>query len=84
MRARVEPQLYVIASAEQIQTPALAIYLDFVEHNISTTLRILGGNPNRWRPHIQNSKDWFDHPSTGRARSATVQVRNDSGTANGL
>jgi D-serine deaminase-like pyridoxal phosphate-dependent protein len=56
MRARVESQTYVIASAEHIQTPALAIYLDLVEHNISTTLRLLGGNPNRWRPHIKTAK----------------------------
>jgi D-serine deaminase-like pyridoxal phosphate-dependent protein len=56
MRARVEPRSYLIASAEHIQTPALAIYLDFVEHNISTTLRLLGGNPNRWRPHIKTAK----------------------------
>jgi len=56
MRARVEPRSYVIDSAEHIQTPALAIYLDFVEHNISTTVRLLGGNPNRWRPHIKTAK----------------------------
>jgi D-serine deaminase-like pyridoxal phosphate-dependent protein len=56
MRARVDPQTYVIANAEQIQTPALAIYLDVVDHNISTTLRLLGGNPNRWRPHIKTAK----------------------------
>lgn len=56
MRASVEPQSYVIASADRIQTPALAIYLDFVEHNITTTLQLLGGNPNRWRPHIKTAK----------------------------
>ena len=56
MRASVEPRSYVIASADRIQTPALAIYLDFVEHNITTTLRLLGGDANRWRPHIKTAK----------------------------
>jgi D-serine deaminase-like pyridoxal phosphate-dependent protein len=56
MCALVDPGSYVIASAENIQTPALAIYLDFVEHNIATTVRLLGGNPNRWRPHVKTAK----------------------------
>ncbi|MGA8539008.1 MAG: D-TA family PLP-dependent enzyme, partial [Terriglobales bacterium] len=37
-------------------TPALAIYLDVVEQNVSITLRLLGGDPNRWRPHVKTSK----------------------------
>jgi D-serine deaminase-like pyridoxal phosphate-dependent protein len=47
---------YSIASVEQIMTPALAIYLNSVEQNISTTLRLLDGDPNRWRPHVKTSK----------------------------
>lgn len=47
---------YAIASVEQIMTPALAIYLDVVEHNIATTVRLLDGDPNRWRPHVKTSK----------------------------
>jgi D-serine deaminase-like pyridoxal phosphate-dependent protein len=56
MYARIDPRSYSIASAKNIQTPALAIYLDFVEHNIATTMRLLGGNPNRWRPHVKTAK----------------------------
>ena len=37
-------------------TPALAIYLDVVEQNVSITLRLLDGDPNRWRPHVKTSK----------------------------
>lgn len=47
---------YGITSVNQVMTPALAIYLDAVEQNISTTLRLLDGNPNRWRPHVKTSK----------------------------
>jgi D-serine deaminase-like pyridoxal phosphate-dependent protein len=47
---------YEIASVEQVMTPALAIYLDAVEQNVSTTLRLLDGDPNRWRPHVKTSK----------------------------
>jgi D-serine deaminase-like pyridoxal phosphate-dependent protein len=47
---------YEIAAAEQLMTPALAIYLDIVEHNIATTIRLLDGDPDRWRPHVKTSK----------------------------
>jgi D-serine deaminase-like pyridoxal phosphate-dependent protein len=37
-------------------TPALAIYPEIVDHNIRTTLRLLGGDANRWRPHVKTAK----------------------------
>lgn len=40
-------------------TPALAIYPEFVDANIRTTLRLLGGDANRWRPHIKTAKLGF-------------------------
>jgi D-serine deaminase-like pyridoxal phosphate-dependent protein len=39
-----------------ILTPALLIDLDAVDHNISTTIRLLGSDPVRWRPHVKTSK----------------------------
>jgi len=37
-------------------TPALAIYLDIVESNIERTVDLLGGDPERWRPHVKTAK----------------------------
>src|SRR5262249_32694372 len=37
-------------------TPALAIYPEIVEANIVATLRLLDGDPNRWRPHVKTAK----------------------------
>ncbi|HET9743295.1 MAG TPA: D-TA family PLP-dependent enzyme [Terriglobales bacterium] len=47
---------YRIAGIQNVLTPALAIYLDYVDHNISATLRLLNGDANRWRPHIKTAK----------------------------
>jgi len=47
---------YLVAGVEQFMTPALAIYPACVEHNIHVTLRLLGGNANRWRPHVKTAK----------------------------
>ncbi len=47
---------YRIAGVEQILTPALAVYTDKVEANLSTTLNLLNGNGDRWRPHVKTSK----------------------------
>lgn len=40
-------------------TPALAVYPDIVDTNIAVTLNLLGGNPNRWRPHVKTAKLGF-------------------------
>lgn len=45
-----------IADPGAIMTPALAIYPDAVEANIAATLRLLGGDPDRWRPHVKTAK----------------------------
>lgn len=37
-------------------TPALAIYPEIVDSNIAATIRLLGGDPNRWRPHVKTAK----------------------------
>jgi D-serine deaminase-like pyridoxal phosphate-dependent protein len=50
---------YRIAEIESVMTPALVIYPEIVEANIDATLRVLGGDANRWRPHVKTSKLGF-------------------------
>lgn len=50
---------YRIAGIESVMTPALVIYPDIVEANITATLRQLGHDPNRWRPHVKTAKLGF-------------------------
>ena len=45
-----------VAGLEAILTPALVVDLDAVRHNIAATLRLLGGDPDRWRPHLKTAK----------------------------
>lgn len=45
-----------IREAARLLTPALLIDRDRVQHNIATTLRLLGGDANRWRPHVKTAK----------------------------
>jgi D-serine deaminase-like pyridoxal phosphate-dependent protein len=47
---------YRIDDLSETLTPALAIYPALVDHNIETTLRLLGGDLARWRPHIKTAK----------------------------
>ncbi len=41
---------------DPILTPALLLDLDALEHNLDMTLARLGGNPDRWRPHVKTAK----------------------------
>lgn len=45
-----------VAEAARLLTPALLIDRDRVQHNIETTLRLCGGDANRWRPHVKTAK----------------------------
>jgi D-serine deaminase-like pyridoxal phosphate-dependent protein len=47
---------YRIADTSKVLTPALLIYPEIVRANIAATVRVLGGDPNRWRPHVKTSK----------------------------
>src|SRR3954451_9432591 len=44
------------AQAEQLVTPALLIYPALVDQNIQATLKLAGGDANRWRPHLKTAK----------------------------
>jgi D-serine deaminase-like pyridoxal phosphate-dependent protein len=50
---------YHIAGVESVMTPALAIYPEIVDANIEATLRVMGGDADRWRPHVKTSKLGF-------------------------
>ncbi|HLK48581.1 MAG TPA: alanine racemase [Bryobacteraceae bacterium] len=50
---------YRIADVETLLTPALAIYPEIVDRNIAATIRLLGGDANRWRPHLKTAKLGF-------------------------
>jgi D-serine deaminase-like pyridoxal phosphate-dependent protein len=47
---------YRIEAIGRVMTPALVIYPEIVDANIQTTLRLLGGDANRWRPHVKTAK----------------------------
>src|SRR5437899_7256847 len=65
LRPSVPPSLclsdepYRIAGVESVMTPALAIYPEIVDANIEATLRVMGGDTDRWRPHVKTSKLGF-------------------------
>lgn len=50
---------YRIENVEALLTPALVIYPEIVDQNIAATLRLLGGDANRWRPHLKTAKLGF-------------------------
>jgi D-serine deaminase-like pyridoxal phosphate-dependent protein len=52
----VDPAAYRIDDVESVRTPALAIYTEIVDANIEVTLDLLGGAPDRFRPHVKTSK----------------------------
>jgi D-serine deaminase-like pyridoxal phosphate-dependent protein len=55
----IELAPYVIENARELLTPALAIYPEIVDRNIAATIRLLGGDANRWRPHVKTAKLGF-------------------------
>ena len=56
MLAAFDVNDYRIRDAEDVATPALAIYTEFVDANIQTTLRLAGGDASRLRPHVKTAK----------------------------
>ena len=47
---------YRVTDIEDVLTPALVVYPEILASNIAVTLRLLGGNADRWRAHIKTSK----------------------------
>jgi len=47
---------YRVSASTDVLTPALLVYPELIASNIESTLRLLGGNANRWRAHIKTAK----------------------------
>jgi D-serine deaminase-like pyridoxal phosphate-dependent protein len=47
---------YQFSSIADVLTPALLLYPEIFVANIDRTVELLGGNPDRWRPHIKTAK----------------------------
>ena len=48
--------IYELQDADSLLTPALLIYPEIVDANITATLNLVGNDPERWRPHIKTAK----------------------------
>ena len=49
-------QRYRVDEIAEILTPALLVYPEIIERNISLVLRLLAGDANRWRVHVKTAK----------------------------
>jgi D-serine deaminase-like pyridoxal phosphate-dependent protein len=47
---------YRVSGIEDVLTPALVMYPEFIDSNIKRTLALLDGNADRWRVHIKTAK----------------------------
>jgi D-serine deaminase-like pyridoxal phosphate-dependent protein len=47
---------YEIQDSQALSTPSLLIYAEMIEANISAALRMMNGDPARWRPHLKTAK----------------------------
>jgi D-serine deaminase-like pyridoxal phosphate-dependent protein len=47
---------YQLSNTAHVLTPALLLYPEILAANIARTIELLGGNRNRWRPHIKTAK----------------------------
>src|SRR5258708_8733867 len=47
---------YRVSALDDVLTPALLLYPEFVASNIERTLDLLGGDADRWRVHIKTAK----------------------------
>lgn len=47
---------YQVRGFEDVMTPALVVYPEFIASNIEQTVALLGGDADRWRVHIKTAK----------------------------
>ena len=47
---------YEVNDSRALSTPSLLIYGEMVDANLSAALRLMGGNADRWRPHLKTAK----------------------------
>ena len=71
---------YQIDDVGDVLTPALAIYPEHVDANIDATLRLMGGDADRWRPHVKTAKLGFvmarlaEHGAVNMKCSTTLEL----------
>ncbi len=76
----IQPAGYAVEDVDSIVTPALLIYPAIVDSNIDATLRMVGGDPDRWRPHIKTAKlaaivrRFLDHEIRNFKCSTTLEL----------
>lgn len=47
---------YRLSGVDDVMTPALLLYPEVIACNVQSTIRLLAGNPDRWRAHIKTAK----------------------------
>src|SRR5271155_3847393 len=47
---------YRVSGIEDVMTPALVVYPEIIASNIERTVKLLGGDADRWRVHIKTAK----------------------------
>jgi D-serine deaminase-like pyridoxal phosphate-dependent protein len=47
---------YTVSNLDDVMTPALVVYPEYIASNIERTLALLGGDDDRWRVHIKTAK----------------------------
>jgi D-serine deaminase-like pyridoxal phosphate-dependent protein len=47
---------YKVSGIEDVMTPALVVYPEIIASNIERTVKLLGGDADRWRVHIKTAK----------------------------
>jgi hypothetical protein len=81
---RYELAEYEFESAKNVLTPALVIYLGFVIANIYATIQRLGGDPDRWRPHVKTAKLAFVMKQLMASGIRNFKSADYAGTSNSL
>ena len=54
--SEIDLSIYRLLQERDVLTPALVIYPQIVDQNIAITIRLLGNDPGRWRPHVKTAK----------------------------
>lgn len=56
--ADLDPSRYALPDelCARLLSPALVVWLDKVRNNIASVIDALGGDPERWRPHVKTTK----------------------------
>ena len=54
----IDPTTYTLPETlpDQLLSPALIVYMDLVRANVQRVIEAVGGDPQRWRPHIKTVK----------------------------